>query len=431
MNKNNESIFVGVSDKVIRESINQYYYDIVFKDNFKSPIHIILHEYVWYSANSLNLILIFIESILSIKPDTQIYLDLFDNKLIYNILSKSITNIALNSDEYNRILNVKNKIIFYDLTNFTNTLYEYGVNVSPGPHKYVKLRDHIAANQYEKTWRHSSRMLGLNKLIDSELEQRSLSDRISTMANILYKNLYGKLTPEEARKDSEHIMYELVKNIYQHSDKSINKIVKNSGFACAQIIQTPLLNKPKVDSQAINDLVHTQWQNVKKKIQFLSITINDFGIGLANKIRLDLQNRKDTKPLHYQNCLIDEEFINSDKKLMLLAIATDFTTKTYDHDERFLEYRLENKGFGFIFCLSFIAKNLGRMAVRSGSSRLLFIAKPNAYFAECWKNISVAADTLINDFNLYFDVIDVPLTEEETLFPGTQILIEIPVEVFL
>ena len=416
-------IFEPIKDSDIRDKIRIFFYDCVYRNNLNSPISIRLGKDFWLSANSLNLLLLFIESISNFRKNTTIHIDLFDKKIVEEILHGSFDN------GNKKITQTKNRIRFYEAMDFAEILYEYRVNVYPNYDKYILIRDKLDASPEKRKWKYSAKILHLNKLIEDELQQRTLSDRIAIMANILRNNLFLRITPQEARDDSEQIMFELVKNIYQHSQIAHTKSLKNNGFACAQINKYPLLNVPKIDFTMIQALFHNEKTNSSNRNwQFLSITINDFGIGLSSKLRSDLRNKLVGEDLLIGRYKIDKEFLESDYKLMLLAASTDFTTKTYDRkEERFLARKLENKGFGYIFCLAFIAKNYGRMEIRAGKSKIRFIAKPNACLEDIWSNITEVTELLQDKFDDYFTIQESKLSPQESRFPGTQVLIEIPV----
>lgn len=443
MEKDFLNYFNAKDDLTIRKTIKKYYNFIVFENHFRVPIHFKLSDTNWLSANSLNLILIFIDSVLSQRPNETIYVDLFPKVTFDKILMSqkevkgSYIRYCVNNEPIPDMLikRYRSKLIFYETMEFTKILYDHQIQVFPGPNKLDKIKEHLQAFSFGKKWKYSSRMLSLNRLIETELEQRSLSDRVATMANILHKNLFGRRSLQESREDSEQIMFELVKNIYQHSSELDPEHHKNKGFACAQIIPKPLLNEPQIDIDKLKDLLYKEWKRVEKEWQFLSITINDFGVGLSNKIRSDLLNYKTNFVQKIGRFNIDTDFINDDWSLMLLAASTDYTTKHLDKrsegDNNFLEKPLEGKGFGFIFCMAFIAMNYGRMELRSAASKILFIAKPEAYWKNFWRNSFDASQALQDNFDKYFIATRTDLTPEESSFPGTQVLIEIPVEVFL
>lgn len=425
-------ILDAVKDSMIVPKLRYFYYKIIY-ENFDAIIYIKLKNKVWYSANSLNFILTFIEALLSKKADIKISIDLFEEELIDQITFGNFYNgnfidnneIIINTNE---IYKMKSKFVFYDVLCFSELLYQYNTNVKPSPARYDGLKKKLEAYPFERFWRNSSKILSLSKLIKNELEQKYLSLRIETMTNILKRNLYGRISDEEAKDDSEQIMYEMVKNIYQHSELNTDNVYVNNGFACAQINKYP--NSPKWDLEKTKMLFFNDGP-FRKEWRFLTITINDFGVGLVNKIRKSLLEQIKDDGFECGRFFVDNEFIKSDYNLMLLAITTDFSTKYFEQEEKFLEHKLANKGFGFVFCISFIAKKIGRMEIRSGASKLTIIAKDEAYKYFQWNNTGDANSLLQQKFDSFFDVFEEILSEDEAKFPGTQLIIEIPVEVIV
>ena len=417
------NIFQPSKDSDIRNKIRIFFNDCISNDENNLEILIKLGNSFWMSANSLSLILTFIESIMIKRSTAKIYIDLFDQDTVSHILSNEY-----NLEEIN-VIEFINRMRFYEAMQFAEILFKYHVNVYPNYDNYIAMREALAAVPEKRLWLHSAKILYLNKLIEDELQQRTLSDRIAIMANILKNNLFLRVDQSEAQEDSEQIMFELIKNIYQHSKTVLDDKYLNSGFTCAQINKYPLLNIPKVNPELLNDLFYKeQSRNEKQNWKYLSITINDFGVGLAEKLRSDLRNKLNGQMLEIGRFKIDKEFIQDDSKLIELAVTTNFTTKSYDRTiEKFLEKKLVNRGYGYIFCMAFIAKNFGRMEVSSGRVKLLFMAKPTALFEDCWHNMTTVSDLLQNHFEKYFEISTIQLTSEESRFPGTQLLIEIPV----
>lgn len=454
--------FQPKSDKDLRENIRRYYYHCLQMDDPHPSSLIKLGNAKWYSANALNLVLIFIESIRINKPNCEIRIELFQRNLIASIRNSEEKDgkliegeIELNEIE---VQEIKNKLIFFEVIGFSKEISEYetkGVALYPGSMVLEELQALLSAipfqEEYAKQWKYSSRILGLSRIIETELEQRKLSDEVSTMVAILRENLRGRTigydaeSGKEIRHDShqalhegQQITFELVKNIYQHAEISQQSTFSSSGYICAQFVRHPPLDKPEPKMQPLFDLLKVYENRSKKGLQYLCITINDFGIGLVNKIRMELRNDLNERSSFRKGRFdIDSIFLDDDAKLILLAVTTDYTSKKLDkpstvkksdlNDEKFLEHKLASKGLGFLFCMGFIARYYGRMEIRSGKAKVLIMAELNAMFAEFWKNTKRIAEVLDQEFDKYFKTIFFDLSEDEGVFPGTQIIIQIPI----
>ena len=407
-----------------------FWHKIVYEDRFKNPIKIQLSEMGYYRANTFNFILIFIESLLAKNGNARIYVDLLNPDVVSMLLTAEqrgdnfyVNNSKLNEFTKNRAIAL---ITFYISTGFVENLYKNDINVNPGPDSFQEIVKKYGAEPFVRKWKHSAKMLSLTRVIDTELDQRVLSDKVDNMATILYQNLWGRTGTREA-KDAGQMMFELVKNIYQHAPFNIKSNSINNGYISAHVQKTPILKKPPLDIDLIKDLLFTK-SRLKTARRYLSISINDFGIGLVKKVRDDLTLTDEKAKKNIGRFKITKEFIQDDANLILLATTTDYTTKYLDGEERFLDKKLSNKGYGYIFCMSFIAKNFGRMEVRAGTKSVLFIAKGNALFNESLNNNESAAESLQNSFNELFDLSISDLGQVCGSFPGTQTIIEIPVQ---
>ena len=126
--------------------------------------------------------------------------------------------------------------------------------------------------------------------------------------------------------------------------------------------------------------------------------------------------------------------------MLQVASTTDFSSKhvriPQSEDEKGEEwpdldkaFPLAGRGYGLVYCMGFIARNFGRMRIRSGPIEIDFFPHAEAVLKkEIWTNVAKATDVLQHDFP--FDVKSRNLSPDHSIFPGTQILIEIPVEVW-
>ncbi|MEP5765199.1 MAG: hypothetical protein ABJ308_11415 [Halieaceae bacterium] len=332
------------------------------------------------------------------------------------------------------------KLIFYKSMGFVETLRELGVTVLPSPLIYEEIEDYLRAVKKDRYFLYSSRMLALSPLIDSEAEQRELSTRIETLNTILFQNLRyrlerSNLDHQSIRAASNQIMFEMVKNIYQHSSAPARD--RPQGFACAQINKLPLveLDDARADIDIVYAALETQKERTKYRVfRWLSISVNDFGIGIPKKLRTHFGNFP--PPQCYGRFeQIDSDFVSDDEKLILLASTTGFSTKTISSpsEESFEsqegQTRLARRGYGLVFSLGFIAKSIGRMRIRSQSSEVTISALPERSInPDLWSNIETIAEQLESNFESNFIVETRQLDALESAFPGTQVIIEIPIE---
>ena len=209
------------------------------------------------------------------------------------------------------------------------------------------------------------------------------------------------------------------------------------GFACAQLNRHELIRSAKHPV----DLVRSVLDHIKrpvggKKLSWLCITINDFGIGLAQTVSHALKSRiGSSEKLEVGRFLVDESDLNNEALLIKIASTTDFSAKKVRIPQDLKEvwktrdevYPLAGRGYGLVYCIGFIARTYGRMRIRSGCVELDIFPKPDTPMEEnVWSNPTKAAARL-KEGDFPFDVEERYLSVEEGLFPGTQLMIEIPV----
>ena len=428
--------FIVNSDEDLQKNLMHFYHNLLLKP--ENSIHIKIHTTKWLSAASLNMLLIFIKSLELVQKDTNVYVELLDVDKIFNLLNDKERTV----ENLRYLENVSKKIIFYESLELYDALSSCGAKIKPSPLRLDKIKNYLKAFKRKRYYRYSSKILSLNPLIETEAEQHALTTRVKTLSNILMANLYRRINLEVSKEASVQIMFEVVKNIYQHSRVNMKDKTKAKGFACAQIISYPLIRSDDYSMTVIASGMESVRTRLKgKKWKILSITINDFGNGIVENVRKDLKSKLESAPGSFKagRFTIDESKLADDAELLELAISTDYSSKPisieqeeeWDTDNGPL--KLSRKGYGFIYCLSFIAGWFGRMRIRSNAVVLDIFAKYEALQKySFWQSADMitVCDKLQLHFDDWFEKKVRVLSDSEKKFPGTQILIEIPVEVF-
>lgn len=422
------------NDSDLRRYLMARYASILQQDTSIVPIVITLPADKWLSANGLTILMTFIDAILYTRKDAKIYINLFDKRIVDAIIAHDPAVLA----DSKLVGAMIRKIIFYDSVELLPLLRERGIIVQPGKTTYDDLRNALEAFKNKRFYKYSSKMLALSPLIETEEQQHALTTRMKTLQNILYRNLFGRIDIETASAASGQIMFELVKNIYQHSGLQTANESLSAGFACAQINKFFLIDNHRYPPELCAATLEQVRPRIKgKDWRFLSISISDYGIGLCERIRKDLLDKYaslgefDVGTYH-----VTKEMIADEGAILRMAISTDYSSKKvrHDWDEKWIhqdgEQRLEAKGYGLVYCMGFIARTFGRMQIRSGGARLSVFAKPEAPFEAVWQNTADSSRVMERSFDTYFDVSQDALSDAESQFPGTQVLIEIPVQVW-
>ncbi len=410
--------FVIHNDEDLREGIKKWYcifdkkpQDIVFIEF--QVIHD-LKKVERLSANGFNNLLIVLCALKRRNPDTRIFVQLFTSDILEKIINENDNKSVRGG--------VKQLLIFFESLNLIEMLLKIGVVLRPSDEVLRKLVTELSAIKEERKGVYSSKILCLNPLINNSQEQYNLTYRMKTLMNILYWQLRERIDFKELKEASGQIMFELVKNIYQHSE--INNDSDINGFTCAQINSYPIikLQDDKEEKKYTESLFLTLSQNNedfflndKNMGAFISITVNDFGIGIHKKV------------LEKKHCASKAEAI-------IQAFTTNFSSKILENIE-YWKYNtesegipLEHKGYGLLYCLLFVFKNLGRIKIYSGGIEVNMFTK-----IEAWAN-HLRCYTPVDFVNLlnkkekgYEDFFDIEIKESDCdEFVGTQILIEIP-----
>lgn len=417
MIKNNK--FVVSNDNDLRNQIKEWFCN--FK---KEPKEIVFIEFCVkdeskierYSANGFNNLLIVISSLKRLNPNMRIYVQLISNNVLEKIEDDNQINLRNG---------IKDLLIFWESLNLIDMLIKLGVVIRPSDEILQKLIVQLKAKKIERKNTYSSKILCLSPLINDSQEQYNLTYRMKTLMNILYWQLKNRIDFSEVEEASGQIMFELVKNIYQHS--GIKNDLNINGFACAQINSQPIvkfLDEVKENRYteslflALSQRTEKCFLNRKNYGSFISITVNDFGVGLHNRV-------------------IEKKKFSSNEQAIIFAFTTSFSSKNFENEDEYWQYnvdskgiKLEHKGYGLLYCLMFVFKNLGRLKICSGNIEINFFARIEewAKIREC--NTPIDFLDLLNaserEYEKYFNL-EVRKLAYDGFF-GTQILIEIPID---
>lgn len=284
----NTLLFRPRDDADLRTGIRAFYSKVVGSPSQDEPIVIKLPTRGWLSAAALNMLLTFIEAIQVGKPTARIYVDIFDYEDAESILSQS-TDHTLDADGMSWLTR---RLVFYEAMGLVNLLRQRNVLVRPTGKGIEKIQEILQAHKNKSSFLHSSRMLPLTPLVESEEDQYALTTRIKTLTHILYRNLYARIDIGDLEEASKQIMFEIVKNIYQHSNLPKDYTSRARGFASAQINKYPLIDNREFPQALIQSTLETIRKSITgKKWCWLSIAINDFGVGIVDKVRRFLEGR--------------------------------------------------------------------------------------------------------------------------------------------
>ncbi|MEK6777425.1 MAG: hypothetical protein AABY87_11215 [bacterium] len=158
------STFTVNNDKDLRQGLMRFYYQVVYEEAFSKPIQIKLPIDKWISSNGLNMLLTFIAALRGTKDDFKIYLDLFDDETVMQIVNKQF-DFNKNKELTENIIK---KIIFYESMELLPLLRKSNVIIQPGKTTYENLKEILEAHKTKRYFEYSSRMLALNQLIENE-----------------------------------------------------------------------------------------------------------------------------------------------------------------------------------------------------------------------------------------------------------------------
>lgn len=366
-----------------------------------------------FSANGFNNLLIVVCALKQKNPNIKIYVQLITNDVIEMI------NMDALSDEMKKGL--RQLLIFFQSLNLIDMLLKLGVVIRPSEEGLQNIIHKLAAKKEERVSMYSSRILCLNPLINNSQEQYNLTYRMKTLISILYWQLRNRMDFKEIEEASGQIMFELVKNIYQHSEIDNNLMI--NGFTCAQLNLLPIITFEDFIKE--DTYTHTVFLSLSQRDEnrfilnkknwgsFISITVNDFGVGIHSKV---LEK--------YPNISIEDA--------VMKAFTTSFSSKECEYEEfwqvrnNVTKIRLEHKGLGLIYCLMFVFKNLGRIKICSKNVEIKLFTKLDAWVRESSWCTPVDFLNLIQTRG-YLELFEMEVKKNDFGdFVGTQILIEIP-----
>ena len=410
------SICIINNDEDLRDGLKKW-----FCEYTKNPEDFVLIEFrisdnlkiEKFSANGFNNLLTVVCALYQKNPYVKIYVQLIPNDIIEMITTDNL------SEKLKKGL--RQLLIFFQSLNLIDMLLKLGVVITPSDEGLQNIIQKLDAKKAERNSLYSSKILCLNPLINNAQEQYNLTHRMKTLISILYWQLKNRINFKEIEEASGQIMFELVKNIYQHSEIKNDMMI--NGFTCAQLNLLPIITfedskKEKKYTEAIF-LTLSQGNencfalNKKNWGSFISITVNDFGVGIHSKV---LEKYPDVS-------VIDA---------IMMAFTTNFSSKVVEYEEFWQidnsidKIQLEHKGFGLIYCLMFVFKNLGRIKICSKNVEIKLFAKLEAWIRESMWCTPVDFLDLINDKG-YLEFFEMEVTElDYGDFVGTQIFIEIP-----
>lgn len=410
------NIFIVNNDEDLRDGLKKW-----FCEYQKQPEDFVLIEFrvkdnlkiEKFSANGFNNLLTVVCALYQTNPNIKIFVQLISNDIIEMINENNL------SEKLKKGL--RQLLIFFQSLNLIDMLLKLGVVIRPSDEGLQNIIQKLDAKKEERVSMYSSKILCLNPLINNSQEQYNLTYRMKTLISILYWQLKSRINFKEIEEASGQIMFELVKNIYQHS--GIKNDLMINGFTCAQLNLLPIVTFNSTDKE--NKYTEATFLTLSQKDEysfalnknnwgsFISITVNDFGVGIHSKV---LENYPDI----------------SIKDAIMMAFTTNFSSKVLEYEEFWRvnnnvdKIPLEHKGFGLIYCLMFVFKNLGRIKICSKNVEIKLFTKLEAWMRESMWCTPVDFLGLIKAKG-YVDLFEMEVKElEYGDFVGTQILIEIP-----
>ncbi len=448
--------FDPADDSEIRRTVYSFYAEAckALTEDPRGKVEIYLPDAEWISSNSLNLLLTLIAAIRQRFVNPSIFVRAFSDETLRVLDQPSPEKITVK--ELKKALDrlrFLDKFLFLQIIHdnysgvITTPSYGFFVNLlrkySPNP-ELANMRKRPAPFGADRIIRkYSTTMMPLSRLIEGPSEMLELSNRIENIANILGHHAYfdkaeGCYDLQRARNVSELLMFEVVKNIYQHS--IIGERIKDEirGFASAQINKLPLIATSKPLKKTIARLKYPDMDFDKKeydkRIRYLSIAIDDFGIGLISRVKPDVINRVKSSDAYFHEYDKNTIHEKQDDFFIRLAVTTDYSSKRRRSatDEQVdlggRKVILHEKGYGLVYCLLFIGRRFGRMEIRSGAAKVQFLSTVQCYNALKEIGLTEALALFKKESKDLFEINPIDLEEDEQLFPGTQIIIEIPVD---
>lgn len=311
------NIFIVNSDEDLRDGLKRW-----FCEYRKNPEDFVLIDFSIkddlkiekYSANGFNNLLIVVCALNQMNPNIKIYVQLVSNDIVEMINANKLSEKTKKG--------LRQLLIFFQSLNLIDMLLQLGVIVRPSDEGLQNIIRKMGAKKEERSGMYSSKILCLNPLINSSQEQYNLTYRMKTLISILYWQLKNRIDFKEVEEASGQIMFELVKNIYQHSGVKNNSMI--NGFTCAQLNLFPLVtcNNPDKEEKYTEAVFLALSQrdenrfilNKKNWGSFISITVNDFGVGIHSKV---LEK--------YPDIAVEDAIMR--------AFTTNFSSKVLEYEE--------------------------------------------------------------------------------------------------
>jgi hypothetical protein len=422
----------------------------------------------WVPVSLLIHILTFIEGIRSKKIQADITVELFPTGVIKTILEPEHPEV-LTMDLLKKVVSL---VRFYAINQFPELIATAGASTIPSATYFEFIREDlkvdiprslpylvkptkgsvpeppprgVSASDY------SSTMMPLVSLVNTPLENSALAHRLGNVKNILRNQIYREkqsgrpydLDKAERKAEiaSTIFMFELAANIYQHAFAHLPPAVRVCGYTAAQIVRFPqgqdaqihLKTFARLKGLSSDEFSHT---DLSQQIRFLSLIVSDFGIGIVDRVRSDL-NKKRQKIKQMVLPLGDAAIAERAQRLqqwlenasdydahqlLVLAATTPYTSKAdveslssvdalrwlerdkdaiddalkgmekaakeqQDWEEvveildgkEVLRHILHPAGFGLGYCLLFVVRHFGSLTMTCGNDQVTFNAREEAY----------------------------------------------------
>jgi hypothetical protein len=386
----------------------------------------------WISAAGLNMMMTFVAAIHAARPDIAVYVELIDETTLGQLDREG----GIADEDRTRL---QQTLRFYESIELLKSLYEVDVVEKPKRSAITELTSRLHAQKADCGYLYSSRMLSLSPLIETSEEQYALTRRVRTLTSMLSANLFRRVEREDIDTVSSNLMFEIVKNIYQHSGLPDEYRARPRGYACAQIMKHGIIRIKELEDVMLRAALEQVKPGIRgKEWQWMSISINDFGVGVCNSVRDFLRRLRPAKLVQIGSRTFNLDDLDNlaDEELIQIAVATQFSRKEFRQDIDTWEagdqlVRLAGRGRGLLYCLGFLVRVFGRLRIRSGGVEMDVCPTASQFMRRSeWVNIEDIEKHLEERGLSSFHTVCRRLDNEERKFPGTQILVEIPVEVF-
>ncbi len=135
-------IFAPQNDQELREGIRGFYAKLHEYLPLREPVMIKLPMKPWISANALNMLLIFIEAFRLHNPESKIFVELIDNKIVQRLLTRGKLAASIMDHMYY----LRNKLIYYEKIRLLELLRVHDVVVKPDGDDLDIIKEKIKAH---------------------------------------------------------------------------------------------------------------------------------------------------------------------------------------------------------------------------------------------------------------------------------------------